>query len=407
MDPALVLSVSTLGGCSISYGDSSLDLKSVSSRGTWTLLQYLIRHRDRTVTGAELIDLLYPEDKSNQPQSALKTLVHRARERLGRLEYLDGKDLLCQRSGGYYWNNSLPIRVDAEIFESLLREATAPGLSGEEQLRLRLEALALYKGDFLPDLAFDAWVLPVSAYYHYLYVEAVTLSLEAMAERGQYGAIVSLAQGAVAIEPFEERLHYYLISALAHTNQLAAAKTQYETMAKRFQSEFGVIPSEELQELYKKLSAAHNGVELDLGIIQTQMQEERRRTGAFQCEYEFFKNIYRLEARSAARAGEPIHLCLMNVSGQAGVPLPKKVHDQVMARLGESIQDSLRGGDVYSRYSVSQYVVLLPRANDENSHAVMARVISRFRQGGAYPQAEITHSVRLLTEVNQSSPVLQ
>lgn len=396
MSNVSLLSVSALGGCSISYGSKSLDLKSVGSKSIWTLLQYLIRHRSRAVTNTELIELLYPEDRSDQPQSALKTLVHRTREKLGQLGYLDGKEILCQRSGGYFWNPDIPIRVDAEGFESLVKGAASLETDPKEQLRLRLEAVALYKGDFLPDLAFDAWVLPVSAYYHYLYADTAALCLESLTEQGQYGSMVSLAQNAVAIEPFEERLYYYLILSLMHTNQIAAAKAQYESMVKRFQSEFGVTPSERLQELYKKLSASRNGVELDLGVIREQMREVERRSGAFYCEYEFFKDIYRLEVRSAARAGAPIHICLMNVSGKDQASLSKRVHDNVMKKLSESIQASLRSGDVYSRYSLSQYVILLPNASLENGHAVMERILRKFRQIGSYPQAEITYSLQCL-----------
>ncbi len=396
MSCAPLLSVYTLGGCSIVYEGKSLDFKTVSSKSIWTLLQYLIRHRGRTVTNNELIERLYPEDKSDQPQSALKTLVHRARERLNQLGYLDGKEILGQRSGGYFWNSDIPISVDVEKFEALIQEAAALDGNKKAQLQLRLEAVGLYKGDFLPDFAFEAWVLPISSYYRYLYVNTASLCLEELTEGGQYGAAASLAQSAIAIEPYEERLYYYLILTLIHTNQISAAKAQYEDMAQRFYSEFGVTPSDELQELYKKLLASRNGVELDLNIIKAQMREAGQRSGAFYCEYEFFKDVYRLEVRSAARRGAPIHICLMNISGKDEAPLSKKVHSNVMKKLSESIQAALRSGDVYSRYSVSQYVILLPNASYENSQIVLERILRKFRQNSSYPQAEITYSIQMI-----------
>lgn len=391
-----LLSVFTLGGCSIMYEGKSLDFKTVNSKTIWTLLQYLIRHRGRVVTNSELIEHLYPEDKSDQPQSALKTLVHRAREKLGQLGYLEGKEMLLQRSGGYFWNADIPIWVDAEEFDALVKKAASLQDDQPAKLQLWLDAIHLYKGDFLPDFAFDAWVLPVAAYYRYLYAETASLCLEELTDLGQYATAVSLAQNAIAIEPYEERLYYYLILTLIHTNQISAAKAQYENMAQRFYSEFGVTPSTELQELYKKLAVSRNGVELDLSIIKDQMREAEQQTGAFYCEYEFFKDIYRLEVRSAKRKGSPIHICLMNVSGKDEAPLSKKVHTNVMKKLAESIQTALRSGDVYSRYSISQYVILLPNANYENSQLVLKRILKKFRQTTSYPQVEITYSLQSL-----------
>ncbi len=396
MNRARLLSVTMLGGCRITYGEKFIDKKTMRSKRIWTLLEFLITHRNRTVTNDELIELLYPEDKSEQPLSALKTLVHRAREILNRLEYVDGKQLIQQGAGGYFWNPEMAMYVDIEEFDRLVTETAALDDRREARLKLRLQAIDLYRGDFLPDSALETWVVPISSYYRYQYMNIVKLSLEELAEGGEYSAVVSVAQGALAIDPYEEFLYYYLILALAYTNQIAAAKAQYDSMTKLFYSEFGVTPSKHLQELYKKLAASSNGVEMDLGIIKAQMKEEEKKTGAFYCEYEFFKDIYRLEARSAARKGVPIHICLMSVDGKDGAPLSKKLLDSMMKKLSEIIKHTLRSGDIYSRYSISQYVILLPQANYQNSEMVMARLMNSIRQDNICTKAIITYSLQAI-----------
>lgn len=49
-----------------------------------------------------------------------------------------------------------------------------------------------------------------------------------------------------------------------------------------------------------------------------------------------------------------------------------------MERLEDTLKASLRIGDVVSRYSDSQYVVLLPACNYENGRKVSERIINRF-----------------------------
>ncbi|MEG0216546.1 MAG: SARP family transcriptional regulator, partial [Hungatella sp.] len=48
--------------------------------------------------------------------------------------------------------------------------------------------------------------------------------------------------------------------------------------------------------------------------------------------------------------------------------------------LGDAICSSLRRGDAYSRYSVSQYMVLLPTATYEDGVLVLKRIIQDFHR---------------------------
>jgi len=388
--------VSMFGGCSLTYEDKMIDSKKIHSKRIWTLLEYLITYRNKNVTQTELIELLYPEDKSETPLSALKTLVHRARAVLDGLEYTDGKNIILQRSGGYIWNPDIPLVVDTEIFESDIKNSAALDADSDAQLLLLLRAVDLYKGDFLPDSTMDTWALSINTYYRFLYIDAVKLTLRLLSELNKHSEVISVAQRAIAIDPYEESLYYYLIIALAHTNQVNIARKQYESMTKLFYSEFGVTPSKELQSVYKVLLKSDNGVENDLGIIKNQMLEEGKKRGAFFCEYEFFKDIYRLETRSAARRGKPVHICLINVAGKDGNPLSKKTNNSVMQKLSDCIQSSLRCGDVYSRYSVSQFIILLPSTSFENGEMVLDRIAKKFHQENPRSLAVINSSIQAI-----------
>ena len=59
-----------------------------------------------------------------------------------------------------------------------------------------------------------------------------------------------------------------------------------------------------------------------------------------------------------------------------------------MGHLGDATTNSLRHGDVYTRYSVSQYLILLPSASYENGKMVMQRIIRNYKK--AYIRKELT-----------------
>ncbi len=394
MSEEKAIQISMLGGCSLTFGGVTLDGKNVRSKRIWTLLEYLITYRFRCVTQDELIDLLYQEDKSGIPTGALKTLIHRTREALLTLGFADGKEMILKCAGGYRWNPEIPLNIDTERFESLLRDAALCTDDGEKQLRLRLEALELYKGDFLPEAAAEIWAMSINTYFHFQYMTAVNEVLEALIERERFEEVVSVAGKAITIDPYVERLYFNLILALINTNRLQAARERYEAMARLFYGEFGVAPSKELQAIYKQLIKSENGIEKDMNAVKAEFCDKDTEDGAFFCEYEIFRDVVRREIASAKREKRPVHICLITAEGKEGKPLSPRIQETAMRRLCSCIRANMRSGDVFSRYSVSQYVVLLPLASREYSERALERVLRRFRHDNPHSSAFVSFSLQ-------------
>ena len=59
---------------------------------------------------------------------------------------------------------------------------------------------------------------------------------------------------------------------------------------------------------------------------------------------------------------------------------PLKVLSATMDQLQEVLVRNLRRGDVVSKFSGAQFVILLPAANFEDSNMVMDRVVNAFYQ---------------------------
>lgn len=81
-----------------------------------------------------------------------------------------------------------------------------------------------------------------------------------------------------------------------------------------FYSELGVKVSDSITNLYREITKSVSNVEADLRIIEQQLHESEAVPGAFFCDYEVFRNIYRIQSRSILRTGQSFMLALLTVS---------------------------------------------------------------------------------------------
>ncbi len=105
--------------------------------------------------------------------------------------------------------------------------------------------------------------------------------------------------------------------------------------------------------------------------------------------------LYRSEARSIARNGHSANICLLSVSGKDG-EIARRSLDPAMNNLQVLVQNNLRRGDVIARCSISQYIIMLPQANYENSRMVADRLVSAFYRRYPHSPARLRYTVQPL-----------
>ena len=112
--------------------------------------------------------------------------------------------------------------------------------------------------------------------------------------------------------------------------------------------------------------------------------------------------LYQLQARAIARSGDSIHIALFSVRGVGGKELSRRSLSTAVDNLQQLICDNLRQGDVVTRCSASQLIIMLPQANYENSCLVCQRLLRAF--GRQYPHSPVSihHSVQPLEPVERS-----
>jgi len=384
------LHINMLGGFSLQHNGHIIDYQKSRSHKLWLILEYLVAFRGKEVTQNELIEVLWGDEFTENPANTLKTLLHRLRNMLEELEFAPSKEMIRYNRGLYAWNNDLNCIVDTDQFDTLC-ELGDEATTDEERVTYYLEAIEYYKGDFLPKSALEPWVVPINTYYHSEYLRIVHASVAILKEQERLYDIITICQQAVKIDPYEESLHCALIQALLATGAQQAALTHYDHVVDLFYHEFGLNLSDSMTDLYKELIQENNNVEVDLSIIRKKLQQDNH-PGAFHCEYSLFKEIYHLQSRVATRNGQSFYLCLLSVTdGENCVPGNKKQQNAAMVQLRNAIQFSLRRGDVFTRYSVSQYLILLSSITCENAEVVMKRICRYYKRENPHSKVTLTY----------------
>lgn len=373
-----VIYVKTLGGFSIKVGDKEITDSNNQSKKPWCLLEYLVVFQKKEISPSELIQIIWADDPGVNPSGALKTLMFRSRKLLDPLG-IPPQKLLVQKRGFYAWTQEYTTVMDIDEFESICNKVLKKQLEDQEALSLCYQALDIYKGDFLPKSEYESWVIPISTYYHCLYQQLVYKIIELLSKKEDYTRITAVCETAVGIEPFDEYFHYHLVYSLFKNGYTSQAIEEYNHTMDLFYNEFSISPSDDFKNLYRIIRSKEQGINTNLDSIQDALEEEGA-GGAFYCEYPVFHDLFQLERRAIKRTGDSIYLCLLTMTDMEHAVPKRCIITKAMEHLKTAVSTSLRCSDAYTRYSVCQYLILLPTVTSAQAEKVMNRILANFRK---------------------------
>ena len=389
MDP---IKVSMLGEFTLQFGDALLRESGTRSRRIFGLLSFLICHRGHPVSQYKLIDLLWGDSgEITNPENTLRILLHRTRSQLDQLYAGAGRECILRKDGSYIGNPEIPVEADYEQFEALIQN---PQGSRLENL---LQALQLYRGEFLFRQSSDSWVVPICTHFQNLFLEASREAAQLLMEQQRTQEAAEVCRRWLAAEPYSEAACQMLMQVLAAAGNPQGAGELYEAFSRRLFDDFGIRPSEDTRRVYRNL--VHSPVDrtMDMDEVLEHLQEPEGPPGALQCDYDYFKMLCYAERRAIERSGAGTHVALLSISGTPDKPLSKRSLNRIAEQLGQCLRTNLRRGDVISQCSASQYIIMLPKANYENSCMVCRRCIAAFPRSHPHVSARIHFLVQPLT----------
>jgi serine/threonine-protein kinase len=212
------------------------------------VLAHLLLRANRVVPAESLIDELWGEELPEDARNALQTHVSRLRAAVG-------EDRIESRAPGYRIRVE-PGELDAARFEALLADARADLAEDPASAdRVLEEALALWRGPALTDLAAEPSLAGEIARLDELRISAVEDRISARLALGQHARLVGELESLTREHPLRERLWGDLMLALYRSGRQADALEAYGRARETLAEQLGIDPSRRLQRLHEQILA--------------------------------------------------------------------------------------------------------------------------------------------------------
>lgn len=357
------IEIKMLGGFEIRMNGKPVLAQLAQSRKATALVQYLVLRRGERVSHKVLTDTLWAGERSTNPDMALRAILHRFRLMIDAEGLDEMKDCIVTSRGYYQWNPHLDCSVD--VFEvNDLSELARKESDAEKRSRIYEQIVNLYDGRLLPQSASEPWVESVSVRLHGQYRTAILNLLELCKKWGESTRIVTLCTRALELDPYEERLYLEKIVALETLGRAGSA--------------------------YRQMRQADRNMESEVSKLISALPDTED-TGACICDFETFKEIYRVQRGVQVRYGLQVFLAILTVAPSQNTDAAETA--LMVEQLGDLIHTNLRQCDVAARYTDMQYVVMLSGSTAESGTGPLERIKAAFYRIPAHGRYLLSYSL--------------
>jgi DNA-binding SARP family transcriptional activator len=207
------------------------------------VLALLVLRANEVVSTEFLVTALWGERPPRTATTSLQNSISALRKLLG-------PGLLLTQPPGYRLHVE-PDTIDLGRFERLVAAARgAEPADRAEQLR---EALALWRGEPLAEIAFEPFAISESRRLEELRLAVLEDRIDADLACERYAELVPELDGLVSAQPLRERLRAQLMLALYHSGRQADALRAFQDARRALVEELGLDPSPQLQELHAQI----------------------------------------------------------------------------------------------------------------------------------------------------------
>ncbi len=248
------LKVSALGGFVLRKDDGPLSFSRKAQRRPLMMLKALLALGGKDVPEERLTDILWPDAEGDLAHQSFATT-------LGRLRALLGNDSALSLRGGRVTLEPNFCWVDAFAFEALVeridrgRAGLGTDRDGSQAASLVRQAIALYKGPFLPEESFHPSIAAARERLRSKFLRVVGAVGRAMEREGQWTEAIAWYRQALEVDDLAEEFYQRLMISLARAGQPAEAASVFRRCQRTLSAALGIAPSAETLGIAKELLA--------------------------------------------------------------------------------------------------------------------------------------------------------
>ncbi|MDD4717080.1 MAG: BTAD domain-containing putative transcriptional regulator [Eubacteriales bacterium] len=379
MEADKTLVINTLGSFTVVRDGVNLTLKHRMARKPWMLLKYLIAARGRLISKEKLADFFGSDEYYGNPSQQINNLVYRLRQMIGETSSEDilTSSLICE-NGGYRWNRTGFNSLDLDMIDDMFNMMQRSDLSDDKCIEISGCIMNIYQYDFLPENESDEWTHTTRLHYRNLYNKTVIERIACLSLQADYQEIIETCKSALDVDYFNVPIHVEYLKALLQMDNVRAALSHYEEATSRLYTNAGISPSPVMMSIYKTIKQNKSTSQFSFNEINKNLLETMKTAGALVCDTKTFSFIYNLEKNRDIRFDQSVYLVLLSFIHKDGTIANEGLLNMEMDKLEEILVNTLRGTDLISKWSTSQYLILLYRTKSEHIDNIFKRVEERY-----------------------------
>lgn len=367
-----ILKANLLGGVACTCDGVNISLISAPNSKSSQLLLYLLYNYPAPQAKSNVLELLYGNSDAD-PVGSFKVLLLRLRRTMAQELGLSEKDCILLKNGMLSLSDSLEVRSDVQEFEALYQQSQQ--VYGEEKRKVLEKLCRIYRGELLPMLATEPWVIYGNAQMSEEYIRSVDTLCQIYLQAQEFESAYRCYKRGLAYFPYSEEWAIGAIEALVEGGKISQAQEEYEEIRSTLLDLFGMYPSERLLKAMEK-------IRVKMGSLKKpEVETKSVSLGAFYCTYPDFMSSYRILKRITEREQQKNVLLMLTIVDRNGNPLDAKGEiTPSIANLHTAIGEALRKNDMYTRFSRNQMLVMLWNTTEEYVPLIMERITGRFAQ---------------------------
>lgn len=387
--------IQTLGTLRLFNGDEQFSLHTSVTGKMYQLFLLLAYVGERGATRTSLQDALYDRKKTDAA-NALRINATRLRKILTQAQLPEHAYITVDKNMYYLTEpgGTADFQMDAVLLEQLWEQSQE-----ETETSVRREVLekacALYQGEFFPALSGEVWVENLRSRFQEVYFKCVQALCEILKQQEDYEKLVQVATEAMRLYPTEEWAKLKM-DGFVGLQKYTEAVEAYKDAVRGIFSEQGLAVSERMWERFRSLRQYMQNQPRNLENMKAWLCEEEWKPGAYCCSYPGFIDCYRMEARAAEREKRQGVLMICTIRDRQGASVTEEEKlQEYMDKLDQVVCTTLRRGDIYTRYSREQILILVNDLKPEKAVLVENRIVSAFRRECSQKAEVLTESISL------------
>lgn len=362
--------INLFGSFHVERDGKSVDEQLARSPKGMLLMQYLILAPRQTAEAKMLMQVMWPEENSTSPDTALKTLISRQRAllreispRTGNVSGDGARRVSLGVSAGSV-GGCAGIRGNAGADEAA-GGCHAIGRNAHADARAVSGALAGGSA------AQPAWLYNRSERLHQQFLQTVDSRLAQLQQAGYVHRYVALVRRAIDADPTNEALQQRLIEGLRQTERDTDADQQVE-LAARLNS---AARDEMMADYYDRIQRASRALETGLVQFKEELMRGEDNNRAIVCDRRVFRSLFCLQRRGMERTGGHALLGILTLTELD--PASEK-REAALNGLVKIMLLNLRRGDVITRLDESTIAMFLPNADESAANIIIDRLKRSF-----------------------------